>query len=321
MFPAKLLIAALALGATCATAQEAYPARPIRVIVPFSPGASDAQIRALAPYVSSRLGQPLVIDNVPGGGGVIAANQVRAAKPDGYTLFFTGMAALTMLPALRNDITYRLADFTPIANITTVTGVMIVRSDAPYKTVADLAAYAKANPGKLNFGSPGVGTAGHTMGVGPQAIGDFLFTHIPYKGGADVVNAVLSGSVDIGCALPSIVVSHVQAGTLRPLAVTAGTRSEFLPETPTYRETGIDYVDGESYGVVGPKGTPDAVVQKVAAALAEATREPQFRDVMKKTFTTVQYLNTEQYRALLQERDKAWQGYLANPKFRELMKQ
>ena len=315
------IAAALAFGASWASAQEAYPTRPIRVVVPFSPGASDTQIRALAPYISARLGQPLLVENLPGGGGVIAANQVRAAPANGYTLFFTGMAALTMLPALRSDVTYRLGDFTPIGNITTVTGVMVVRASTPYKTLAEFVTYAKNNPSKLNFASPGVGTAGHTMGVGPQAIGGFLFTHIPYKGGADVVSAVVAGNVDVGCALPSIVIPHILAGTMRPLAVTAGTRSEFLPDVPTYRELGIDYVDGESYGLVGPKGTPDAVVQKVSAAIAEAVKEQGFRDAMRKTYTTIQYLNAEQYLGLLQEREKAWQGYLANPQFRQLMQQ
>ncbi|HEY5899772.1 MAG TPA: tripartite tricarboxylate transporter substrate binding protein [Burkholderiales bacterium] len=326
MIPARKVISAalaagLVLGVTLASAQETYPARPIRVIVPFSPGASDTQIRAIAPHLSSRLGQPLVVENVPGGGGVIAANQIRAAQPNGYTLFFSGMAALTMVPALRNDVTYRLTDFTPIGNITTVTGVLVVRPNAPYKTMAEFIAYAKSNPGKLNFASPGVGTAGHTMCVGPQALNGFLLTHIPYKGGADVVNAVVAGNVDVGCALPSIVIPQMQAGNMRGLAVTAGARSEFLPDMPTYREVGVDYTDGESYGLLGPKGLPDAIVKKVSAAVAEAVKEPAFRDVMRKTYTSVQYLNPEQYLALLQERERDWQRYLAIPAFRELMKQ
>lgn len=318
---AQLLAGALTLATVVASAQDPYPSRPIRVIVPFSPGASDTQIRALAPHLSSRLGQPLVIENVPGGGGVIAANQVRAAPPNGYTLFFSGMAALTMLPALRNDVTYRLADFTPIGNISTVTGVFVVRPNTPYKTMAEFVAYAKSNPGKLNFASPGVGTAGHTMCVGPQVYAGFQMTHIPYKGGADVVNAVVAGNVDVGCALPSIVIPQVQGGNMRALAVTAAKRSEFLPDLPTFRETGIDYVDGESYGLLGPKALPEPIVRKVMTVLAEAVNEPAFRDVMRKTYTTVEYLNRDQYLALLQERERDWQRYLANPTYRELMKQ
>lgn len=301
--------------------QENFPNKPIRVIVPFAPGASDAQIRAIGPVMSQQLGQPLIIENMAGGGGVIAANHVKNSAPNGYTLFFTGMATLTMIPALRKDVNYKLSDFTPLGNISTVTGVMIIYPSTNYNNITEFVKYAKNNPGKLNFGSPGIGTAGHTMGVGPQVYGDFLLTHIPYKGGADVVAAVIAGNVEVGFALPSIVIPHLQTNAIKALAITAGNRSEFLPDVATYKELGINYVDGESYGLVGPKGLPNNVVTKISSAIAEATKDANFLSTMRKSYTSVQYLNPEDHLNLLSQREAAWEQYLSNPKFVQLLKQ
>jgi|LauGreDrversion4_2_1035121.scaffolds.fasta_scaffold11798_8 tripartite-type tricarboxylate transporter receptor subunit TctC len=310
----------LTLCTTPAQAQEAFPAKPIRVIVPFSPGASDTQIRALAPHVSSRIGQQLVIENVPGGGGSIAANRVKRSPADGYTLFFSGMASLTLVPASRADLGYKLEDFTPVANVSTVTGVLVVNANSPYKSLKDFIDQARRNPGRINFGTPGVASAGHTMAVGPQVYGDFLLTHVPFKGGADVVQAVMADTVEMGCALPSLVVPQINGGRLRPLAITAGKRSEFLPDVPTYRELGIDYEDYESYGLLGPAGLPGAIVQKLAAAVAEAVKEPSFLETMRKTYTSVEYVAPAEYRAQLQARDAEWRRHLGNARFVELLK-
>ncbi len=315
------VMAAIAGVSMPSFAQDKYPKGPIKIIVPFTPGATDAQLRALIPALTARLGQPVIVVNAPGAGGIVSATQVLKAPADGYTLYFTGSAGLTLLPALRSDVPYTVADFVPIANISTLPGVMVARTDAPYKTFAEMAAYARANPGKINFGSAGVGTASHTFGVGPQAMGGFSFTHIPYKGMADAIQAILGGQIDVGFVIPSVAISHIQAGTLRPLAVTSATRSEFFPGVPTYREGGVNYVDGENYGIVGAKGVPDDVVQIVSAAVADAMKSAEFISLMKKTYTTVKYMGPVEYRAYLQERDKSWRSYLANPRFAELLKQ
>ena len=316
----KLGIAYLALFCVYANAQDSFPNKPIHIVVPFAPGASDVQIRALAPLISAKLGQPIIIDNMPGGGGVIAANAVKLAKPDGYTLFFTGMATVTMVPSLRKDISYSLKDFAPLGNISSITGVMIVHPSNNYKNLKELIQYARENPGKLNYGTPGIGTAGHTFGVGPQVYGDFLLTHIPYKGGAEVVTAVIGGNVDVGFVLPNIAMAHLQSGSIKAFAVTASKRSEFLPEVPTYRELGINYVDGESYGILGPKDLPPQVIQKISAAIAEAAADSNFKELMRKSAISVEYLNPEQYKALLVEREGAWNQHLNNPKFLDLIK-
>lgn len=316
-----LVSALIALATSPATlAQDVFPSKPIRVIVPFSPGASDTQIRALAPHVSARLGQQLVIENVPGGGGSIAANRIKRSPADGYTLFFSGMASLTLVPASRPDVGYRLDDFTPVVNISNVTGVLVVNAKSQYKTLAEFINQAKANPGKINYGSPGVGSAGHTMAVGPQTYGGFSLTHVPFKGGADVIQAVMADTVEMGCALPSLTVSQIVGGRLRPLAITAGKRSEFLPDVPTYKELGIDYEDFESYGLLAPAGLPEEIVNKIASAVAEAVKEPGFLETMRKTYTSVEYLGPRDYREALQKRDGDWRRHLSNARFVELLK-
>ena len=300
--------------------QETFPNKPIQIIVPFAPGASDVQIRALAPLLSAKLGQSIVINNMPGGGGVIAANAVKQSKPDGYTLFFTGMATLTMVPSLRKDVSYSLKDFSPLGNISSITGVMIVYPSNNYKNLKELIQYARLNPGKLNYGTPGIGTAGHTFGVGPQVYGDYLLTHIPYKGGSEVVAAVIGGNVDVGFVLPNIAIAHLQNGSIKAFAVTSSKRSEFLPDVPTYRELDINYVDGESYGILGPKDLPTLAMYKISTAIAEASGDTNFKELMRKSAISIDYLNPDQYKTLLQEREVAWNQHLNNPKFLDLIK-
>ena len=302
-------------------AQAPFPNRPIRIVVPFSPGASDTQLRTLAPSMSARLGQSVVVENMPGGGGIVGANVVLRSPADGYTLFFTGTAGLTMLPALRADVPYKLRDFVAIGNVSSLPGVMVVRADAPYKTMPEVVAYARKNPGKINFASAGVGTASHTFGVGPQVYGNFSFTHVPYKGMADVIQAMLAGTIDVGFAIPSLVMPYIQAGKLRAIAVSTAQRSEFFPDVPTYQELGIDYVDGENYGLVGPRGVPPEAIKRVADALAESMKELEFVNLMRKLYTTIEYIPPAPYQQLLEQRDLAWQRHLSNATFRALMQQ
>jgi tripartite-type tricarboxylate transporter receptor subunit TctC len=187
--------------------------------------------------------------------------------------------------------------------------------------MAEVVAYAKKHPGKINFASAGVGTASHTFGVGPQVYGDFRFTHIPYKGMADVIQAMLAGTIDVGFAIPSLVMPYIQTGKLRAIAVSTAKRSEFLPDVPTYQELGIDYVDGENYGLVGPRGVPPEAIKRVAAALADSMKEPEFVNLMHKLYTSIEYIAPVPYQEMLEERDRTWQRHLSNPAFRAMMQQ
>ena len=262
------LIAALA-AASSAWGQDTFPSKPIRIVVPYSPGGADTQMRALQPLLTPKLGQALVIENVPGAGGVVAANQVKAAAPDGYTLFFTGTAALTMVPNMRKDLTYGLADFVPVGNMTGTPNVVGARADLPYRSMKELIAYARANPGKVNMGSAGTGTLTHVVGA--------------------AVNAMLGGSIDIVHGLPGVMMPHFKSGKLRPLAMTGSARYEFLPDVPTLSEVGVDFVDTSRFGLFAPKGLPQPVLQRLAVAVEQAVKDPKYKALMEKISTGVLY--------------------------------
>jgi len=311
----------LALGiASSARAQTDFPVKPIRIVVPYSPGGADNQMRSLAPALIVRLGQQLVIENVTGAGGIIASNQVKNAAPDGYTLYFTGTAALTMLPNLRKDVTFGLNDFTPIGNMTGTPNAVVVRADPAWKNLGEFLAWAKANPGKVNLGTAGTGTLTHILAAAVQTQGGVRFTHIPFKGVADAVTAMVAGNIDIVTGLPGVMMAHIRGGKLRALATTGGSRSEFLPEVPTLKESGLEFVDTARFGLFAPKGVPEPVLQKLATALEEAVKSPEYAALMQKSFTSVLYHSPAEYRAILEDENRRWAALLSNPKFEEAMK-
>lgn len=315
------LAVVLALGiASSASAQTDFPQKPIRIVVPYSPGGADNQMRSLAPALISRLGQQLVIENVTGAGGIIASNQVKNAPPDGYTLYFTGTAALTMLPNLRKDVTFGLNDFAPIGNMTGTPNAVVVRADPAWKDLREFLAWAKANPGKVNLGTAGTGTLTHILAAAVQTQAGVRFTHIPFKGVADAVTAMLAGNIDIVTGLPGVMMAHIRAGKLRALATTGGSRSEFLPDVPTLKESGLEFVDIARFGLFAPKGVPEPVLQKLAAALEEAVKSPEYAALMQKSYTSVLYHSPAEYRAILEDENRRWAALLSNPKFEEAMK-
>lgn len=316
----RLAAGAAALAAASAFAQSDFPSKPIQMIVPYTPGGADTQIRALGPTLSAKLGQQVVIENVPGAGGIIATNRVKNATPDGYTLYFTGTATLTMLPNMRKDVTFSLRDFVPIGNITGTAGAIAVRAVPEYTNLQEFVAYAKANPHKINLGTSGTGTLTHILGAAMQTVADIHFTHIPYKGVADAVTAMVAGNVDIVFGLPAVMMPHVRAGKLRFIATMGPARSEFVPEVPTLKEAGYDFVDVARFGVLAPKGVPQPVVDKLAAALKEAVASPEYHALMKKSFTTVLYHSPTEFQAVLEEENRRWAALLSNPRFAEAMK-
>ncbi len=311
---------AVFVAAANVSAQDVFPSKPIRIVVPYSPGGADTQMRALQPLLTPKLGQALVIENVPGAGGVVAANQVKAAPADGYTLFFTGTAALTMVPNLRKDLTYGLADFVPVGNMTGTPNVVGARADLPYKSMKELIAYARANPGKVNMGSAGTGTLTHVVGAAVQTAGNVTFTHVPFKGVADAVNAMLGGSIDVVHGLPGVMMPHFKSGKLRPLAMTGSSRYEFLPEVPTLSESGVDFIDTSRFGLFAPKGLPQPVLARLAGALEQAVKDPEYKVLMEKISTGVLYHSPKEYQAVLEDESRRWAALIGNPKFAEAMK-
>ena len=249
-----------------------YPSRPVMLIVPTAAGGTtDIAARMLGVPLGTALGQTIVVDNKGGANGAIAAVAVKRAEPDGYTLLmqYSGYHVITPLVS-KQPPQWQMSDLTPVANVLSAPQIVVIRADLPIKNMAELIAYAKANPGKLNYSSTGVGTSSHLSGfmlterIGAQA------THIPYKG-ADALNDLLTGRVQFMFATIPSVMAHIQAGKLRAIAVSSGKRSRSMPDVPTVAEKGFPgFEAGSWFGIFAPKGTPQAVITKVNQAVNEA---------------------------------------------------
>ena len=272
---------ALLFTAAGVHAQAKYPVKPIRVLTPFAPGGgSDILARLIAPQVYESFGQPIIVDNRPGGGGSVGAGITVRSDPDGYTLIlvsgsYGANAALYDLPY--DSVT----DITPIILIGTTGLLVTMHPSVPIKTIKELLAYARANPGKLNFGSAGTGGLGHLAGELFKLQTGVVFTHIPYKGTGPVMNALLGGEVD--SSFSSLVPSfpHVKAGRLRAIGVTTPKRAQALPEVPTIGETVPGFEVVHWYGMWGPKGLPKDIVTRWNREVAKVLQT----DAMQKWLT------------------------------------
>ena len=314
----KALIATLVLWTTVAGAQN-YPTHAVRVVVPYGPGGVDLQVRAMAPTLTRILGQQVFIENREGGGAIIGTNAVKNAAPDGYTILFTGTSALAVIPHMRKNVGYAADDFLPIGNATGTPLLIGVRADAPYKTLKELVAYAKANPGKINMGSAGTGTTTHMAGEAFQLAAGIEFTHIPFKGVGAATQAILGGNSDIVFGVPTTILPHAQSGKLRVLASMGPKRSEFAPDVPTLVESGYDVTEVTRFGFFAPKATPPAVQQKLVDAVAQAAKDPEFIAAMKKSNTSVLYLTPAELGAAVQAESSHWAKMLQNPRFKSLV--
>lgn len=272
-------LTALAASAAAA-ARDTYPARPIRIIVGYpAGGANDIVARSIGKEMSQQLGESVVIENVSGGGGSIGAGTVARAAPDGYTLLMAA-GAHALAPSLRKNLPYdMIKSFKPVSLAATSAYALTVNPAVKAKTVAELIALAKANPGKLNFASSGVGAPPFLAGVLFQKMTGTKLSHIPYRGDADANTALLAGQVDMYFASLGPTLPLVRAGKLRALAITSGKRSSIVPDLPTLNELGLKGYDVQTWwGLVAPAGTPDAIVDKLAAAVAKATASNQLKE-------------------------------------------
>lgn len=296
-----LALAALALasglGCTQALAQ-AWPSRPITIIVPYAPGATDQEARRLADVLSKNLGQPVVVDNKDGAGGAIGTQLVARAQPDGYTFLYAAPAVLTIAPLLGNS-QYKYEDLVPVARTTTAPHVLASRADAPFKTAADMIAYAKANPGKVVFGSSGAGTAVHLAGEAMADAAGIKFNHIPYRGLAPAITAALGGFVDLVIGLPVAIKPQVDGGKLRALAQFGQTRAPALPDVPTLRELGVDLTLGVDIGLFAPAGVPAPVIAQFNDAVAKAVASPEFQSFAAKALSSPAFLPASDYRKVV----------------------
>ena len=315
-FRAVLAATALALTIPYAHASS-YPDRPIRVIVPYGPGGTDVQMRLAAPFMTKLLGQPIVVENRAGGGATIGTTLVRNSTPDGYTLLFTGTSALSVVPQMR-PVSYTINDFVPIGTLTGTALIVVSRTDAPFKTLAELIAYAKANPGKINMGSSGVGTTTHMIGEALQVIAGVRFTHVPHTGMGQVIAAMMNGSADMMIGVPSAFIANVKAGKLLGLATLGQARSEFMPGAPTAREVGFDLVEETKFGLLAPKGISAEVQQRLTEALKAAVTSPEFIEKMRGSSVTALHMSPEQFGQAIRDEEKFWGAMLARPELKDL---
>jgi tripartite-type tricarboxylate transporter receptor subunit TctC len=277
-----LLVAVLAVIALPAVAQTDYPSKPVRIIVPFGPGgAADTLPRLLAQHLAPMWGQPVVVENRPGAAGNIGMEQGAKAPPDGYTLTSAPVGNLAINPHLYAKLSFDvLKDFTPITLVASVQNVLVLNPAVPAGNLKELIAYAKARPGKLTYGSGGVGTQAHIGGEIFESMADLHLVHVAYKGVGDSVRDLLGGQIDMIFAQIPAVKPHIDSGKLRALGVASPQRSPALPIVPTIDEaaglTGFQAVSW--YAIVGPAGMPPAVVGKIQTDAAKVIQLPEVRE-------------------------------------------
>ena len=274
----RLACAIAVLIAPFAGAQD-YPNKPIRVILSVPAGATpDVTARLVTPGLASALGQPLVVDNRPGAGGLIGAEIVSKAAPDGYTVFISSPGALTILPHLRKVPYDTLRDFTPVGQISVGPFVLIVHPSLPVQSVKDLIALAKAQPGKLNCASAGNGVANHLALELFKQMAGVDITHVPYKGAPQAVTDVVAGHMNMIFNSIAPVLAHIRAGRVRVLGVASAKRSAQLPDVPTISEAGVPGFEAENwFGMFAPAKTSKRVVARLSGALVKVVRSPEIQ--------------------------------------------
>jgi tripartite-type tricarboxylate transporter receptor subunit TctC len=267
------------LAFSSATARAGYPDRPVRIIVPFAPGGgTDIIARVLADAMSKDLGQPVIIENKPGAGTIVGTAAAASSAPDGYTLVMATFAH-AVNPSLNSKLPYdTFKAFAPVALVARSFNIVVVNPKLPFKMLQDVIAYAKANRGKLNYGSFGIGTSAHLAGELFENLAHVDLTHVPYKGAAPAITDLLGGRIELMFTTVASVASYIEGGQLRALAVTSAQRSPAFPDLPTIAEAGVPGYAAESwYGLYAPAGTPADAVARLNASAATAIRAGTFK--------------------------------------------
>jgi tripartite-type tricarboxylate transporter receptor subunit TctC len=292
---AAALVAAPALVSPWARAQDKFPARPISLICPWTPGgSSDAAVRAIGEAMGRALGGATVtIDNKPGAGGSLGATAMLSAKPDGYTLTQLPLG-IYRLPHMQKMAFHPVNDITHIACLTGYTFGIASTIDAPFKTIKEMVAWSKANPGKLTYGHTGIGTTPHLAFEEFAEKAGFQSVGIPYKGSAEILPALLAGQFPVMSGTTEFT-PHVQAGKLRFLATLGRARTKAFPDVPTVKESGWDTIIESPFGIGGPKGMDPAVVKLLEGALAKANQDPKVLEVYDKFFQPVIWMDSAEY--------------------------
>ncbi|MSQ63775.1 MAG: tripartite tricarboxylate transporter substrate binding protein [Betaproteobacteria bacterium] len=308
-FLGRFLVLLVTVAMPLAAAAQSYPVKPVRLIVPFPAGGpADIFARFLAQGMGAKLGQPVVIENVGGLGGVVGVDRAAKAAPDGYTLGLNSASSVSIAPFSVAKMPYDPnKDFTLITTVVRVPEVIAVNPALPVNTLAELIAYAKANPGKINYGSAGSGSITHLAGELLKVDAGVDMVHVPYKGAAPAVTDLLSGQVQLGIFDVPVLLSHIRAGKLKALAITSARRTATLPDVQTTGEAGYPKVLSDNwYGLVGPAGLPPAILKRVRDAAISALNTAELVEQYAKVSGVSMPSSPEEYAVYLVQEQKKW---------------
>lgn len=314
-----IVLFAAALAPALAFAQG-FPAKPVRIIVPFPAGGpADIFGRGLAQGMSAELGQPVLVENVGGVGGVLGVDRAVKSAPDGYTLALNSASTLSIAPFSLSKIPYDVRkDFALITTVVRVPEVLAVHPSVPAATFAEFIAYAKANPGKINYGSAGAGSITHLAGELLKADAGLDMVHVPYKGAAPAVTDLLAGQVQMGIFDVPVLLQHIRAGKLKALAITSARRAETLPEVPTTAELKHPNVTSDNwYGLVAPAATPPDVLKRIHATAVAVLRSPAVVEQFAKVSGVASPSTPEEYAAFLAAEQAKWSKVVQAIGFKE----
>ncbi len=305
---AGLFICAIAALAAGGTAAQNYPVKPIRLVVVSAPGGTtDALARAYSQRLTDSLGQAVVVDNKPGGGGVIAAETVAHAAPDGYTLLLANLAH-SLMSTLHSKLTFDpLRDFTPVAFMGATYSVLVTNANLPVKTVPELIAYAKARPGGLNYAGGTTGATAHLSGELFKMMTGTNITHVPYKGTAAAITALIAGETQMAFLSLPPCVPLIQSGRLRGIAIGSAKRSQAVPDLPTVAESGLPGFDVSAWnGILAPRGLPRPLVLKLNREFNRVTDNPEVKEKALAQGTELASETPEQFGAFLVAQTTKW---------------
>ena len=311
-FIQKLFVYALSLGtlfASAAIAQNNYPSKPINFIVPYGAGGSaDSRSRQIAQKMSLILKQPIVIDNKPGAGGNIGTEFIARAAPDGYTIGMGNFAPMAVNKTLFGNLRYDPeVDLSPVMLIEKGPLVLVVNPNSPYKTIGDIVAAAKAKPGTLTFSSGGIGGSHQLSAELFELNAGISMIHVPYKSGSAALTDLMAGNVDIMFDQMYSAVPSIKADKLRPIAITSKKRSPLLPNVPSFAELGYPKVEVLNWqGLIVPKGTPKAIIDKLNAAANEALKDPGIREIMLSQGNEIGGGSPAEFAALIKSESAKW---------------
>ena len=302
--------AGLALAPAAGWSQDAYPARPVKLIVPFPPGGpTDIMGRTAAKAMGDALGQSFVVENKAGAGGNIGTDAVAKAAPDGYTIGLSAISSLAIAPYLYDKLPFQVEkDFAPISLVGTTPCVIVVHPSAPFADLKGLVAYAKANPGKLGYATSGIGTSNHLAAELLQSVAGIELTNIPYKGSSQIVPDLLSGTVIMSMETSlATTLQHIRSGKLKALAVTSPTRAKALPDVPTVAESGYPGFAVETwFGLVAPAATPAAVVQKLHDAWAKGAKTAEAQAAFDNISGHLRVTTPQEFDAFIKAENNRW---------------